>query len=182
MKVMLIAVGLVLVVVGAALAQTAAPTPHALELGRQMAVAQSGEGTTQALVDKLTASLSAGEVRRLPLERKGTAQDMRDAVAVEVPGFVGKLLDTVGAYYATEFTEAQLTEALAAPDSPSGKAVVAAEPRLAPQMQAYAATHIPQLMVAVVERYCAKTACTAVEKKAILAAPLAGLAPPEGAP
>ncbi len=152
----------------------AAPSPRALALGREIAVAGSGQKTLQGMVGALEQVVTTREIMRLPVERRAapeTRKAMKAAVTAEVPGFVGKVVDQAAGIYASEFTEAQLAEAARSRESPGGMAITSRRDELSKAMAAYAATHLPLLVAAIADRYCAQAGCTPEIRAKLLLTP-----------
>lgn len=167
MKLTLIATATLAVL--ATTAHAAEPSSHALDLARQIVLAQAGGQDVAAIASQMKPFLVTGEISRLPPDRRTDPREMEAAVAAELTPFLTKAFDYSVRDYATAFTEAELAAAVSAPDSPQGRAVADREKVLDRRMDAEPGLQIESLVTAVVERYCARTACTPELKAALIA-------------
>ena len=171
MKIVLFAAAMTLALATSASAQTAAPSPRATALARQIFEAQGGAKTVQSAVDSVQNSVMAQQLKTLPPERQARALELQKAAREAMADFVPKLVEFEVGFFAANYSEAQLADILAFYQTPTGRDLIAKAPLLTQQLGPFMAAQMPLIRTNVVDRYCAETACTADLKTAMLSNP-----------
>jgi hypothetical protein len=159
-----------LALTGVAEAQTpaAAPiSPRKLELARAIFEAQGGKANLEASIraynDQVRATLPADASPQ-------RAQALREAADEETSAILPALVDQIAQIYATELTEPQLSDLLKFHQSATGQALRQKDSEISRRQAQAFGPLIAQISYGMMQRFCAKTACSEAEQQQLAAA------------
>ncbi|HEY1927020.1 MAG TPA: DUF2059 domain-containing protein [Caulobacteraceae bacterium] len=173
-----VATGLaVLALVSASVTQvTAQPAPASseesassarkLELARQLVQISDLKTNMVAALRTVAIQQAVQGGETLAPDRQAKLKAIQEAEADVLPRMVPNIVEAMVQGYAREFTEKELSDALAFYQSPSGRAIIAKTPQLMQGVMVEMVRMTPQLRRQMGEEVCAKVACTPAEKAA----------------
>jgi len=157
----------------AAMAQTAdpAPSPAALEQARHLMQTMHIDRMMDGAMGAMKSSLTEVMSRQLPADQRQNAVILQDAIWEEMRPVIAKMMESVPALYASNFTERELAEMDRFYSSPVGQSVLEKMPRLMQDMMQKTMpvmmADMPDMMGRAFNRYCSKTACTPETRAAL---------------
>ena len=160
-----------------------APSARKLELARQLVDVSEMKANMVAAFSSLATQQAVQGGQGLSAERQAKMKAIEEAEADVLPKMVPDIVEAMVQGYAREFTEKELSDALAFYQSPSGRAIIAKTPQLMRGMMVEMVRLTPQLRRDMGEEICAKTTCTDAERAAYFgsSAPKSqGQTPPPG--
>src|ERR1700749_4218863 len=154
----------------ASAAQAQAPeasvSPRKLELARQIFEAQGGKANLEASIHAYNDQVRATLPADASPER---AKALREAADEETTAILPDLVDRIAQIYATELTEPQLEDLLKFHQSATGQALRQKDPETSRRQAQAFGPLVVQLSYGLMQRFCAKTACTPAEQQQLAA-------------
>jgi hypothetical protein len=144
--------------------EESAPSARKLELARQLVQISDLKTNMTAAMRNMAGQFAAQGAGTLSPERQAKLKVVADAEADVLPRMVPRIEEAMVQGYARNFTEQELSAALAFYQSPSGRAIVAKTPLLMQGVMVEMVRLTPELRRELGEEICAKTTCTAAEK------------------
>ncbi|HEY2051180.1 MAG TPA: DUF2059 domain-containing protein [Caulobacteraceae bacterium] len=141
-----------------------APSARKLELARQLVQMSDLKANMVGALRTMASQQAALGGEGVTPERQAKLKAMQDAEADVLPKMVPTIVEAMVQGYAREFTEKELSDALAFYQSPSGRAIIAKTPRLMQGVMVEMMRLTPQLRREMGEEMCAKVTCTPAER------------------
>jgi uncharacterized protein len=142
------------------------PSARKLELARQLVQISDLKANMVAALRSMASQQAAPGGDALTPERQAKLKALQEAEADVLPKMVPTIVEAMVQGYAREFTEKELSDALAFYQSPSGRAIIAKTPKLMQGVMVEMVRLTPQLRREMGEEVCAKVTCTPSEKAA----------------
>ncbi|HSZ50868.1 MAG TPA: DUF2059 domain-containing protein [Caulobacteraceae bacterium] len=150
--------------------EDSAPSARKLELARQLVQMSDLKANMVAALRGMASGLASQQAAQggqtLAPDRQAKLKAIQDAEADVLPRMVPNIVEAMVQGYAREFTEKELSDAVAFYQSPSGRAIIAKTPQLMQGVMVELVRLTPQLRRDMGEEICAKVTCTAAEKAA----------------
>jgi hypothetical protein len=146
--------------------EESAPSAHKLELARQLVQISDLKTNMTSAMRSMAGQFAVQGAGTLSPERQAKLKVVADAEADVLPRMVPRIEEAMVQGYARNFTEQELSAALAFYQTPSGRAIVTKTPLLMQGVMVEMVRLMPELRREMGEEICAKTTCTASEKAA----------------
>ena len=144
--------------------EESAPSARKLELARQLVQISDLKTNMTSAMRSMAAQFAAQGNGNLSPERQAKLKAAAEAEADVLPKMVPRIEEAMVQGYARNFTEDELSAALAFYQSPAGRAIVAKTPLLMQGVMVEMVRLMPELRREMGDEICAKTTCTASEK------------------
>lgn len=149
----------VCIVPSAVWGQAAAPTPHQVELARQIIDASGQRQYMVGMMQSAARQTIENAAKDLPPDKQASSKAAADALSVVYARLAPRMLDVAADAYARTYSEDELSQILAFMRSPTGRAMSAKAPQVMQKVVAGMVTLMPEVRREYATELCARTDC-----------------------